>query len=118
MAKLARYLPMLMLATGVSIAAPACAARIYDTGSYRAGYPPPPRADYVSVAARSGYRDGLDAGRSAVRHRERFDPVRERRYRDGDRDYDRRYGPREQYQREYRAAFERGYREGFDRGRR
>lgn len=118
MAKLACSLAMLMFAAGVSIAAPACAARIYDTGHYRAEYPPPPRADYVSIAARSGYRDGLDAGRDAVRHHERFDPVRERRYRDGDRDYDRRYGPREQYKREYRAAFERGYREGFDRGRR
>ena len=117
MTKLSRYLPMLSLA-GVTIAAPACAARIYDTGYPRAGYPPPPppRAAYVSNAARNGYRDGIEAGRNDARHRERFDPVRARRYRDGDHDYDRRYGSRDEYQREYRAAFERGYRDGYERG--
>ena len=114
-----RFFPALLLAAGVALASPACAARIYDTGYPRAGYPPPPppRADYVSIAARNGYRDGVDEGRSDARHRERFDPVRAKRYREGDHDYDRRYGPRDEYKREYRAAFERGYREGFDRGR-
>ena len=34
----------------------------------------------------------------------------------GDRDYDRRYGSRDEYKREYRSAFERGYREGFSGG--
>jgi hypothetical protein len=114
-----RYLSALLLTAGVALASPACAARIYDTGYPRAGYPPPPpaRADYVSIAARNGYRDGVDEGRSDARHRERFDPIGARRYREGDHDYDRRYGPRDEYKREYRAAFERGYREGFDRGR-
>jgi hypothetical protein len=115
MTKLIRYLPMLAL-TGVAIASPACAARIYDTGYPRAGYPPPPpREAYVSAAARVGYRDGFDAGRDDVRHRDRFDPVRAKRYRDGDHDYDRRYGSRDEYRREYRSAFERGYREGYER---
>jgi hypothetical protein len=116
MTKLSRYVPMLMLA-GVTIAAPACAARIYDTGYPRAGYPPPPppRAAYISNAARNGYRDGVEEGRNDARHRDRFDPVRARRYRDGDHDYDRRYGSRDDYKREYRAGFERGYREGYDR---
>src|SRR4029077_7259798 len=100
---------------GVGITAPACAARIYDTGYPRAGYPPPPppRAAYVSLAERHGYRDGIDAGRDDARPRERFDPVRSRRYRDGDHDYDRRYGPRDDYKREYPYAFERGSREGY-----
>ena len=116
MTKITRYLPALLLATGVMITAPACAARVYETGYPRGGYyPPPARADYLSIAARSGYRDGIDAGRDAARHHERFDPVRERRYRDGDRDYDRRYGPRDEYKREYRIAFERGYRDGYGR---
>jgi len=115
MTKLSRYVPMLMLA-GVTIAAPACAARIYDNGYPRASYPPPPpRAAYISNAARNGYSDGIEEGRNDGRHRERFDPARARRYRDGDHDYDRRYGSRDEYQREYRAGFERGYREGYDR---
>jgi hypothetical protein len=107
---------MLILTAGVALASPACAARIYDTGP-RAGYPPPPppRAAYVSAAARNGYRDGIDAGRNDARHRERFDPVRARRYREGDHDYDRRYGPRDDYKREYRSAFERGYEDGYRR---
>lgn len=115
MTKLFRYLPMLALAAGVSIAAPACAARIYDTGPH-GGYPPPvSRGGYASLAERNGYRDGIEAGRDDARHRERFDPVRARRYRQGDHDYDRRYGSRDEYTREYRAAFERGYRDGYSR---
>ena len=117
MTKMIRYLPALLLAGGVMITAPACAARIYDTGYPRAGYPPPPppRSAYGSVAARNGYRDGIEAGRDDARHRDRFDPVRARRYRDGDHDYDRRYGPRDDYKRDYRSAFEQGYREGYGR---
>ena len=117
MTKMNRYASTLLLAAGVALATPACAARIYDTGYSRGGYypppPPPPRAAYVSIATQSGYRDGVDAGRDDARHRERFDPVRAKRYRDGDHDYDRRYGPRDDYKREYRSAFERGYREGY-----
>src|SRR5262249_35602410 len=70
---------------------------------------------YGSVAAQNGYRDGLEAGRDAAHDRERYDVLIERRYREGDRGYDRRYGPRDQYQREYRAAFEQGYRDGYAR---
>jgi hypothetical protein len=114
MAKLFRYVPMLML-TGVALASPACAARIYETGP-RAVYVPP-RGDYRAIAARSGYRDGIEEGRNDARHHERFDPVRSRRYRSGDRDYDRRYGSRDEFAREYRANFERGYREGYERAR-
>ena len=118
MTKLSRYVPMLMLA-GVTLAAPACAARIYDTGYPRAGYPPPvSRGGYASLAERNGYRDGIEAGRDDARHRDRFDPVRARRYREGDHDYDRRYGSRDEYRREYRAAFERGYRSGYEGARR
>jgi hypothetical protein len=116
MTKLFRYLPMLALTAGVAIASPACAARVYDTGYPRAGYPPPPPSrEVIAAAARTGYRDGVDAGRDDARHRDRFDPARARRYRDGDHDYDRRYGSRDEYKREYRSAFERGYRDGYER---
>ena len=68
---------------------------------------------YGNIAAQNGYRDGIEAGRDDARHRERFDPVRAKRYREGDHDYNGRYGDRDTYKREYRAAFEQGYREGY-----
>jgi len=75
----------------------------------------PPMADHDdrSVAARIGYLDGFEAGRNDARDRLRFDPVRAKRYREGDHDYDRRYGSRDEYKRDYRAAFQRGYDEGY-----
>jgi len=74
-----------------------------------------PRGSY-SPASDNGYRDGLEQGRNAARHGDRFDPVREKRYRDGDHNYNSRYGSRDQYKREYRVAFEQGYRDGYQRG--
>ena len=68
-----------------------------------------------SIAAQNGYRDGVEAGRNDARDRERFDPVRAKRYREGDHDYHDRYGSRDEYQREYRPAFQRGYEEGYGR---
>jgi hypothetical protein len=68
-----------------------------------------------SIAARNGDRDGLEAGRHDAHDRNRFDPVGAKRYREGDHDYDRRYGPRDEYKQEYRTAFEQGYREGYRR---
>lgn len=119
MTRMNRYLPALLLA-GVALSAPACAAGVYGSGYTRANHPPPPpsREAYVSLAERNGYRDGIEAGRDDARHRERFDPVRARRYREGDHDYDRRYGSRDEYRRDYRAAFERGYRNGYENARR
>jgi hypothetical protein len=69
---------------------------------------------YRSIAADNGYRDGIDAGRNDARDRERFDPVRAKRYREGDHDYNDRYGSRDDYKREYRSWFERGYRDGYE----
>ena len=56
----------------------------------------------------------LDAGRRDARDGERFDPVRamKRYYRD-DSGFDNRYGSRDDYKRDYGAAFEQGYREGY-----
>lgn len=84
---------------------------------YRGNYPP---ASYpgnrnrgFSPAAQNGYRDGYEQGREDGRDRDRYDPVRAGRYRDGDRGYDRRYGSVEDYKREYRAAFQQGYEQGY-----
>lgn len=71
------------------------------------------RGRFASPAAENGYRDGLEAGEHAAREGDRFDPVRERRYREGDHDYEGRYGSRDEYKRNYRAAFQQGYQEGF-----
>lgn len=68
---------------------------------------------YISPAAENGYRDGFEAGQRASRNGDRFDPIREKRYRDGDHDYNGRYGSRDQYKREYRDAFQQGYEAGF-----
>ena len=69
----------------------------------------------MSPAFDNGYRDGLDEGRRDARGRDPYDPVRSRRYRDGDRNYDRRYGTRDAYTRDYRAGFMRGYQDGYGR---
>ena len=83
-------------------------ARTYRT------FPTYPSAGrYSSPAAQMGYRDGLEAGRNDARDRDRYDPARSDRYRSGDRDYNGRYGTREAYMREYRAAFQQGYEQGF-----
>jgi hypothetical protein len=82
----------------------------YPTPSY--GYPSSVPA-YSSPAAQIGYRDGYEVGRNDARDRESFDPVRSRRYRSGDHDYDRRYGSKDEYKRVYRDAFQRGYEQGY-----
>ena len=72
---------------------------------------------YGAIAQQNGYRDGVEAGRNDARDRERFDPVRAKRYREGDHDYDNRYGSRDEYKRDYRSAFEQGYRAGYGQAR-
>ena len=109
MTKLIRAIPVLLVA-GAAMSATACATGGYDNGYPRGSYPV---YRGVGRAQEVGYRDGIDAGRNDARHRERFDPVRARRYRSADHDYDRRYGSRDDYARDYRASFERGYREGY-----
>ena len=74
-----------------------------------------PRGTVRSQAAAVGYRDGVEAGRDDARDHDRYDPIRAKRYREGDHDYNSRYGSRDEYAREYRAAFEQGYKEGYGR---
>jgi hypothetical protein len=75
--------------------------------------PYPGNRAYASVAARSGYRDGFEAGRDDGREGEAYDPRRAKRYREADRDYTGRSGTRDDYKRDYRAAFEDGYAQGY-----
>ena len=94
-----------------------------DNGDTRRGFPSPSyrnqypsggdRGRFTSAAQDAGYRDGVEAGERAARRGDRFDPVREGRYREGDHDYDRRFGSRDEYKRDYRAAFQQGYDAGY-----
>ena len=70
---------------------------------------------YRSPAAQIGFQDGLEQGQRDARDRHPFDPVRASRYRQGDHDYNGRYGSRDEYKREYRSAFEQGYQQGYGR---
>jgi len=86
---------------------------------YPGPYPPAgPSARYVSPATQAGYRDGYKVGRNDARDRESYDPVRSSRYRSADHDYSGRYGPKDEYRREYRAAFAEGYERGYRESRR
>ena len=110
--KAQRYLHAAVVVTALGMATSACA-------SYGPSYPRPARYPdrgvvvYQSPARDIGYRDGFEAGRDDVRDRDRYDPARSRRYRSADHDYDRRFGSRDEFRREYRVAFERGYAEGY-----
>jgi hypothetical protein len=100
-----RYLAAGLLILGIGAFAPACASGYRDRGR---------AVQRVERRAYdNGFRDGVDSGRDDARHHERFDPIRAKRYRQGDHDYDRRYGPRDDYQREYRAGFQQGYEQGY-----
>jgi hypothetical protein len=101
-----RYLAAGLLALGVCVSAPACV-----TGGYYGHEREIRRTDRRAYDI--GFRDGVDAGRDDARHHERFDPIRAKRYRQGDHDYDRHDGSRGDYQREYRAAFQQGYEQGY-----
>jgi len=77
-------------------------------GDPRGGY-----GYYANVAIDNGYRDGLEKGREDARDRDSYDPVRHRWYRSGDRDYERRYGPKLAYENAYREGFRAGYDRGY-----
>jgi hypothetical protein len=115
MAKMHRLIPALMLATGVAIAAPACA----QTYGYGGGYGRYPDGGYARQIERraydKGYREGLEEGRNDARRHRDFAPARHDEYRDADDGYHRGDGDREFYRRNYRRGFEVGYRESFDR---
>lgn len=64
-----------------------------------------------------GARDGYEKGREDAGKNRSFDARRHKWYREGDREYNSRYGNREQYKDEYRRGFTVGYERGFREGR-
>ena len=70
------------------------------------------RDQYIS-AFDLGARDGFEKGVEDARDRDRFDARRHKWYRDGDRHYESRFGPRERYKDEYRRGFLAGYERGY-----
>jgi hypothetical protein len=60
-------------------------------------------------AYQNGVADGYKKGLDDVGDRKRPDVERQKWYRNGDHDYDSRYGPKETYRVEYRRGFEEGY---------
>jgi hypothetical protein len=68
---------------------------------------------HVSQAFHNGFEDGYRKGLDAAHGRDRYDPRRERWYRQGDRGYDRRHGSKDRYKAEYRDGFTAGYDQGY-----
>ena len=75
------------------------------------------RGSRSDFAYDNGYVDGYKEGINDGRHRHRNDPSAESRFRGGDHNYERWYGPKEAYRANYRGGFiegyERGYRDGW-----
>jgi hypothetical protein len=111
MSKAYRYFPTLLLAAGVALALPACAAQVYGSG-YPSGrvY----SRDFERRAYDNGFREGVEEGQNDARRNRDFSPQRHSEYRDGDQGYHRDYGDREFYRRSYRQGFQAGYRESYN----
>jgi hypothetical protein len=75
-----------------------------------------PPGVYQDAATLKGYESGWDLGLVDGRDGQRYDPVRHRDYRDGDRGYASSYGSRDGYQTKFRAGFRQGYEDGYREG--
>ncbi len=73
---------------------------------------------YGNVGYQNGVNDGYQKGLDDAHDRNAPDPYRQKWYRNGDRHYEDRYGPKDAYRNDYRAGFEEGYRRGYNDGRR
>lgn len=82
-----------------------------STGGY--GSPGGYGGGYYSPALQNGLNDGYEKGLEDARDRDPFDPARHKWYREGDRHYNSRYGPRDAYKNEYRQGFRQGYERGY-----
>ena len=101
-----RVFPAALLAAGLMVSAPACAAQAYAV-----------RGPYVDVERRAqdnGFREGFEQGRNDARRHRSFSLERHNEYRDAEHGY-RRDGERDLYHRAFRRGFENGYRDAFDR---
>ncbi len=72
-----------------------------------------PAAAQNNAPFERGYRDGIQQGSKDARDGRRFEPERDRAYRNGDDGYNSRYGNRDAYRNEFRRGFTSGYREGY-----
>ena len=68
---------------------------------------------YSNQGFDNGVRDGVEKGAEDARKNRSFDVLRHKWYREGDRNYEGRYGSREQYKDVYRAGFTQGYERGY-----
>jgi hypothetical protein len=89
----------------------------YGDPRYGGGYGYPGRDERYLSPFDIGARDGYEKGREDARDNRSFDARRHKWYREGDRDYNSRYGNRERYKDEYRRGFTAGYDRGFREGR-
>jgi len=90
-------------------------------GAYSGRYPAGSSYGYVTrgrddYAYRNGYQDGWEKGVEDTRKHRSYDLLRHRRYRNGDHDYERWYGPREFYENVYRDGFRAGYDQAYRQG--
>jgi hypothetical protein len=112
------WMPGVAVLMGLALAAPAAASaetrEIYETRDRARVWDYRNRSGTRGIGFDKGYDDGLKRGRHDGDHRHRFDPARDKKYRDGDRGYHREYGPRYEYVRGYRQGFEQGYRDGYE----
>ncbi len=95
---------------------PPVADRYRDVPRYSSTYGdryPRAGAPYEGLGFDQGYRDGYEKGLEDARDRDSYDPVRHRWYRNSDRGYDRRFGPRDGYKLAYREGFASGYDRGY-----
>ena len=67
-------------------------------------------------ATAKGYDSGYDRGVTDGREGQRYDPVRHRDYRDGERGYVSAYGSRDGYRTNFRTGFRQGYEDGYREG--
>jgi flagellar biosynthesis/type III secretory pathway protein FliH len=72
---------------------------------------------YYTPAFDNGLRDGFEKGQEDARKQRSHDVLRHAWYRAGDRDYEGRYGSRDEYKNIYRQGFQQGYERGFREGR-
>lgn len=68
---------------------------------------------YQEPASARGYSDGYEQGVDDGNDRDRYDPVRQKDYRQGDQGYYREYGSRDAYKNNYRAGYRQGYEDGY-----
>lgn len=74
---------------------------------------PPEYYAHRSAGYAQGFEDGYDKGRDDAKDRDRYDVRRHKDYRNADHGYNKRYGPKDFYKRDYRAGFEDGYSRGY-----